>query len=273
MLSLFQATNSQKGDLMSIAAAHSYEAASNDAHDGCRIELHGAQTLLHSKPPQPNYPAQAGAALAYALLLGVIVTLSYRTAEAPIEEQQVIELAPMPVEEETLEDTLPQPEELELPEPPPPPVIDPVAPVEEVKPKPIQKPKVEKKIERPPTPRRAPSAAVPTRAGPAAPAGTAPAVRAPATPSGATASAIANHFHACMQRAAANAYPESQAPRTARIAYRATFSATGSLTSYSISPSGNGAFDAVANRLGGRCGSVPAPGKPVSLSGGLTFSP
>jgi hypothetical protein len=268
-----QATNSQKGDLMSIAAAHSYEAASNDARDGYRIESHGAQTLLHSKPPQPNYPAQAGAALAYALLLGVIVTLSYRTAEAPIEEQQVIELAPMPVEEETLEDTLPPPEELELPEPPPPPVIDPVAPVEEVKPKPIQKPKVEKKIERPPTPRRAPSAAAPTRSGPAAPAGTAPAVRAPAAPPGATASAIANHFHACMQRAAANAYPESQAPRTARIAYRATFSATGSLTSYSISPSGNGAFDAVANRLGGRCGSVPAPGKPVSLSGGLTFSP
>ena len=100
MLSLLQATNSQKGDLMSIAAAHSYEAASNDARDGYRIELHGAQTLLHSKPPQPNYPAQAGAALAYALLLGVIVTLSYRTAEAPIEEQQVIELAPMPVEEE-----------------------------------------------------------------------------------------------------------------------------------------------------------------------------
>ena len=90
----------------------------------------------------------------------------------------------MPVEEEPLEDTLPPPEELELPEPPPPPVIDPVAPVEEVKPKPIQKPKVEKKIERPPTPRRAPSAAAPTRAGPAAPAGTAPAVRAPVAPPG-----------------------------------------------------------------------------------------
>ncbi len=76
-----------------------------------------------------------------------------------------------------------------------------------------------------------------------------------------------------MQRAAANAYPESQAPRTAHISYRATFSASGSLTSYSISGSGNGAFDAVAQRLGSRCGSVPAPGKPVSLSGSLTFSP
>lgn len=258
---------------MSIAAAPGYEAAPKETREDFRIESHGAQTLLRSKPPQPNYPAQAGAALAYALLLGAVVTLSYKAAEAPIEELQVIELAPMPVEEEPpLEDTLPPPEELELPEPPPP-VIDPVAPVEEVKPKPILKPKVEKKIERPPTPRRAPSVAAPTRAGPAAHAGTAPAVRAPVAPPGATPSAIANHFHACMQRAAANAYPDSQSPRTARIAYRATFSATGSLTSYSISPSGNGAFDAVANRLGGRCGSVPAPGKPVSLSGGLTFSP
>ncbi|MFY9834404.1 MAG: energy transducer TonB, partial [Methylocystis sp.] len=80
-------------------------------------------------------------------------------------------------------------------------------------------------------------------------------------------------FHACMQRAAANAYPESQAPRTAHISYHATFGASGSLTSYSISGSGNAAFDAVAQRLGARCGSVPAPGKPVSLSGSLTFSP
>lgn len=250
---------------MSIAAAHSCEAASNDARDDYRIELDGAQTLLRSKPPQPNYPAQAGAALAYALLLGVIVTLSYRTAEGPIEEQQVIELAPMPVEEEPpLEDTLPPPEELELPEPPPP-VIDPVAPVEEVKPKPIQKPKVEKKIERP-----APAQA---RTGPVAPRGTPAADRAPAAPPGATPSAIANHFHACLQRAAASAYPESQNPRRGHVVYRASFSATGSLTSFAVSPSGNPVFDGVAARLGARCGSVPAPGKAVAIPGSFTFSP
>lgn len=242
------------------------------ADDQFHLDPHGVQGLLQPKPQRPHYTAQIGAAAVYALLLGLTVTLSFKAAETSVEEQQVIELAPMPVEEPPVEDVLPEPEELVLPEPPPP-LLDPVAPVEEAKPKPkpVEKPKVEKKVEQRP---RNDARPTPATAGATAGARTdAPAVRAPAAPPGATASAIANHFHACMQRAAANAYPEAMAPRSARIAYHATFSATGSMTSFSISPSGVGPFDAVANRLGGRCGSVPAPGKPVSLSGAFTFSP
>lgn len=258
---------------MASAAAPNFE-ATNDSGEDFLLDPHGVQSLLQPTAPPPNYIAQAGAAAVYALLLGAVVTLSFRTAETPVEEQQVIELAPMPVEEPPPEDVLPPPEELALPEPPPPPMMDPIAPVEEVKPAPKPVPKVEKKIEKPIKPRTdAKPTTTPTRATNAGPRTDAPAVRAPAAPPGATPSAIANHFHACMQRAAANAYPDSQAPRTAHISYHASFSATGSMTSFSISPSGNGAFDAVANRLGSRCGSVPAPGKPVSLSGSITFSP
>jgi protein TonB len=251
---------------MAIAVAPNLENASDTGAE-FDWDPHGAQRLLQPAPIRPNYPAQIGAAAVYALLLGAIVTLTFKTAEAPIEEQQVIELAPAPVDEPQPEDT-PPPEELALPDPPPPPMMDPIAPIEQPKPEPA-KPKVEKPL-KPRTEAKPTNAAPRTAVGPRT---DAPAVRAPAAPPGASTSAIANQFHACMQRAAANAYPESQAPRTAHVGYRATFSATGSMTSFSISPSGNGAFDSVANRLGGRCGSVAAPGKPVSLSGSLTFSP
>jgi protein TonB len=234
---------------------------------------HGVQGLLQPTPDRPHYKAQLAAAAIYALLLGLTVTLSFKAAEVAIEEQQVIELAPLPAEEPPLEDVLPEPEELTLPEPPPP-MLDPIAPVEEApKPKPVEKPKVEKKVEPRPRNDAKPAPAQPRAAAPTGARTDAPAVRAPAAPPGATPSAIANQFHACMQRAAANAYPEAMAPRTAHIAYHASFSATGSMTSFSISPSGIGPFDAVANRLGARCGSVAAPGKPVSLSGAFTFSP
>ncbi|KAF2989127.1 hypothetical protein OGR47_15900 [Methylocystis sp. MJC1] len=257
--------------MMATAAAPNFDSA--DPGDDFLADPHGVQGLLQPGGLRPNYPAQLGAAALYALLLGVIVTLSFKTAEAPVEEQQVIELAPVPAEEPPPpEDTPPPPEELVLPDepPPPPPVMDPIAPVEPPKliEKPVQKPKLEKPPVKPAT-----NAKPTTPRAPAAARTDAPAVRAPAAPAGATTSAIANQFHACMQRAAANAYPDSQAPRTAHIGYRATFSATGSMTSFSITPSGNGAFDAVANRLGGRCGSAAAPGKPVSLSGSFTFSP
>lgn len=242
------------------------------------LDPHGAQSLLQAKPQRPHYQAQIGAAAVYALLLGAVVTLSFKTAETPIEEQQVIELAPMPVEEQPPEDVLPQLEELTLPEPPPPPLLDPVAPVEEVKPKPIQKPV--QKLDKKPPPQIKPHAeakprseakpnAAPSRASNAGPRTDAPAMRAPAPPPGATASAIANQFHACMQRAASS----FDAPLPGRVSYHATFSATGSMTSYSITPSGKGPLDSIASRLGGRCSSVPAPGKPVSLSGGISFSP
>jgi len=255
---------------MSLAAAPQYEAPFSDIERRDRIYASGAQSLLQSKAHRPNYPARVGAVVAYLALLGAVVTVGFKTNEAPIEEQQVIELAPVPVDEPPPEEETPPPEPIPLPEPPPPLALDPIAPVEEAKPVERPKPekKIEKRVERAPTPTQERRPAAPSHAQTAA-----LAVRAPVAPPGATPSAIANHFHSCMQRAAANAYPESQAPRTAHISYHASFSATGSLTSYAISSSGNGAFDAVANRLGARCGSVPAPGKPVSLSGSLTFSP
>jgi outer membrane biosynthesis protein TonB len=227
---------------------------------GCAPSDHravGAQSLLSAMPPKRHYPAQGAALALYALLLGAAVTTAFKPAQVVTEEEQTVELAPMPVAEEP-----PPPDQapIEQPEvddtPPPPMALDPIAPIEEVKPAPKPVDKVEKKVEKP-VERKQPAA---------------PRAAVPAAPPGAQVSEIANHFHACMQRAAANAYPESQAPRTARISYHATFGPSGSLSSYSISGSGNAAFDAVAQRLGARCGSVPAPGKPVSLSGSLTFS-
>ena len=233
----------------------------------------GAQSLLSVKPPRRNYPVQAVALALYALLLGAAVTTAFKPAEVVTEEEKTVELAPMPVDEQPPPEDMVPIEQPDIDDTPPPPLaMDPIAPVEEVKPEP--KPKAEPKPKPAPKARveKAPEKPV-SKKQTVAPRVAAPAVHAPAAPPGAQVSAIANHFHSCMQRAAANAYPESQAPRSAHISYRATFSETGSLTSYSISGSGNGAFDAVAQRLGSRCGSVPAPGKPVSLSGSLTFSP
>jgi protein TonB len=231
----------------------------------------GAQRLLSAPSPRPNYAIRCGAVVLYALAFGAIVTLGFSVQDKPIEEQAVIELAPIPAEETPEEEAPAPPEPEELPEPPPP-APEAAAPVPEVKPpppKPVPKPKPKVEKERL---RHEPRPAPAERARTSGPRTDAPAARAPA-PAGVPTSAIANHFHACMQRAASNAYPESQAPRRARVAYHAVFGPTGSLASYSITPSGNAAFDAIANRLGGRCGSVPAPGKSVSLSGALTFSP
>ena len=249
----------KKGVFMAFATSSAVAIASADSTLSDR-RASGAQILLSVKPPKQNYPAQAVALALYVLLLGAAVTTAFKPAQVVTEEEQTVELAPMPVDEQPPPPDQPQIEQPDVDDTPPPPMaMDPIAPIEEVKPV----AKVEKKIEKP----------IERKQQVVAPRVAAPVVRAPAAPPGVQVSEIANHFHSCMQRAAANAYPESQAPRTARISYRATFSATGSLTSYSISGSGNGAFDAVAQRLGSRCGSVPAPGKPVSLSGSLTFSP
>jgi outer membrane biosynthesis protein TonB len=258
---------------MATAIAPNLDAA--DAYPEFHIDPHGVQGLLQPKPQKPHYYAQAGAAAVYALLLGAVVTLTFKAAEQPVEEQQVIELAPIPADEPPPEDTLPPPEELALPDPPPPPLIDPVAPVEEVKPapKPIEKPKIEKKVEKPPVAkprtdaRPSPTARTTPGAARTDARTDAPAMRAPAAPPGATPSAIANQFHACLQRAAAS----FEAPLAGRVSYSASFSATGSLTSFS--PSGSGPLVAIASRLGGRCGSVAAPGRPVSLSGVISFVP
>ena len=100
----------------------------------------------------------------------------------------------------------------------------------------------------------------------------APVRAAPPPPPGATPSAIANQIHARLMRAAANAYPESQKPRSARISYRVSVDASGHITSFSITPSGNAAFDSVASRLGGRIGTVDAPGRAAALSGVINFA-
>ena len=156
-----------------------------------------------------------------------------------------------------------KPPEPEVLEPPPPPVAEKaVAPIEPPKPRPIPKPVV-KPIPKPvqkaqPRPaERRPAVAAPVRAAP---------------PPGATPSAIANQIHARLMRAAANAYPESQKPRSARISYRVSVDASGHVTSFSITPSGNAAFDSVASRLGGRIGTVDAPGRAAALSGVINFA-
>ena len=169
--------------------------------------------MLSAKPPKQHYSAQGIALALYALLIGAALTTAFKPAQVVTEEEQTVELAPMPVDEEP-----PPPDQapIEQPEvddtPPPPMALDPIAPIEEVKPAPKPVEKVEKKVDKPVERKQA-----------AAPRVAAPAARAPAAPPGAQVSEIANHFHACMQRAAANAYPESQAPRTAHISYHATF--------------------------------------------------
>jgi periplasmic protein TonB len=255
---------------MATAIAPTLDAADVDLE--FHTDPHGVQGLLQPKPQKPHHHVQIGAAAVYALLLGAVVTLTFKAAEQPVEEQQVIELAPIPADEPPPEDTLPPPEELALPDPPPPPLIDPVAPVEEVKPapKPIEKPKVEKKLDKPPVAKpRSDARPSPSnvRATPTPGARTdIPAARAPAAPAGTTPSAIANQLHACLQRAASSV----DSPMAGRVTYSASFSASGSLTSFS--PSGPGPLAAIASRLGGRCGAVAAPGRPVSLSGVISFA-
>src|SRR5208282_2829257 len=176
-------------------------------------------------------------------------------APPPVVEQ------PKPPEPEAV-----KPPEPQVDEPPPPPkAIEPaVAPVEPPKPKPVVPPK--------PKPKPVVKAPEHTVAAPRHPVAVAAPVRAAPVPAGATPSAIANQIHARLARAAANAYPESQKPRSARISYRVMVDASGHITSFSITPSGNAAFDAVASRLGGRIGTVDAPGRAAALSGVITFA-
>lgn len=226
----------------------------------------GAQSLLHLAPPPPNYPARVGAIVVYLALLGLFVTVGFKTADTPIEEQPVVELAPIPVEEPPPEDTPPPPEAMDIPDLPPPPAFDPIAPVDDVKPveKPKPQPKIEKlkpRAETPPAREAKPAKGAPK---PAA----VPAARAPAAPAGATISEAANHYHACLQRAAASMEP----PVGGRVTYHATVSATGAITSFSITSSSNPSLASLAQRLGARCGSVPAPGRAGSLTGGISFS-
>lgn len=222
--------------------------------------LPGAQTLLALKPARQFYLAEILAVGLYALV--VAAGLNYKTApiEAPPEEPMELvmeEAAPPP----------PPPEQVKAPEPkevapPPPKAIEPaVAPVEppKPKPKPIPKPKPVPKVEHKPQPQAARVARTREEAAPARP-----------VPAGASASVIANQIYGCLARAGANLYPDLQRPRSGTVAYRASISASGSV-SYSWSSSGNSAFDSAAQRAGARCGGVQAPGRPAAVSGAITF--
>lgn len=234
----------------------------------------GAQGLLTLRPGRQNYIAEAVAVALYALILAA--GLNYTTKPQPAPDEQPMELVmetppPPAVEEpkppEPIVPPQPEPPPPVAEEPPPPPPVaeePPVAPVKPPPPKPEPKPAVKPKPVVKPQP-------VAQKPAPAKPVAAAPA-HAAAPPAGATPSAIANQIHARLARAAANAYPESQKPRSARIAYRVLVDASGHVTSFSITPSGNAAFDSVASRLGGRIGTVDPPGRAAALSGVINFS-
>jgi periplasmic protein TonB len=229
--------------------------------------------LLTLKSARQNYFAEAVAVGVYALILAAALNYQAKPVVAPPEEplELVMEAPPPPVEEpKPPEPEAVKPPEPEVEEPPPPPAVEKaVAPIEPPKPRPILKPipkpvvqhipkPVEKAQPRPAAEHRVAAVAAPVRAAP--------------IPAGATPSAIANQIHARLMRAAANAYPESQKPRSARISYRVSVDASGHVTSFSITPSGNAAFDSVASRLGGRIGTVDAPGRAAALSGVINFA-
>jgi protein TonB len=220
-----------------------------------------AQSLLRVDSGRPNYPVQAVAVVLYAIALASLVTFSIARKEVAPEQPLELVVLPSPADESPPLDPLeeaPPPEAMDEP-PPPPEAINPIAPI--APPEPVQKPapkpvpKVEKKIERKPAPARtAPGAAT----------------SAPANPN-ATQSLAANQFLSCMQRAASRAAPDSPIPKHGRVAYRASFTASGSMTSFSITPSGNALLDGIASRLGSRCSSLPAIGHPFNVSGGVVF--
>jgi len=254
---------------MTLAAASRLASPNVKAEKLFNDNATGAQSLLHIAAPPPNYPARVGAIAAYFALLAAVVTVGFKTPEAPVDEQQVVELAPIPDEEPPPPDEAPPlPETMEIPDVPPP-ALDPIAPVEEPKPveKPKPVPKVEKPVERPKP--RTDARPTPTRRDAKPRAAAAPAARAPAAPPGATLSASANAYHSCLQRAAGSMEP----PVGGRVSYHATVSATGAVTSFSVTSSSNPALASLAQRIGGRCGSVPAPGRPGVLNGAISFVP
>lgn len=253
---------------MTAAFAPTLPAVAALSPTGGRSAFSGAQNLLTLRSARQNYMAEAIAIGVYALILAAALNYTTKPQQAPIEEPMELVMAPAPPPVEQPKPADPEavkPPEPQVEEPPPPPAaVEPaVAPVAPPKPKPVA----------PPKPKPKPVVKAPDHKVVAAshPAIAAP-VRAEPVPAGATPSAIANQIHMRLARAAANVYPESQKPRSARISYRVMVDASGHITSFSISPSGNAAFDSVASRLGGRIGTVDPPGRPAALSGVINFS-
>jgi periplasmic protein TonB len=226
------------------------------------VDSRRAQALLKLDNGRPNYFAQAIALVLYALALAAIVIFS--NSQRAVVEEEPLELVVVPSAPDELpppdaSEETPPPEAVDEP-PPPPEAIEPIAPVKPVEP---PKPKVEKRVEHKPAP---PQASAAHRQ-------TAPAVAGGSASSNpnATQSLAANQFLACMQRAASRAAPDSPIPKHGRVAYRASFSPSGSMTAFNITPSGNALLDGIASRLGSRCGSLPAIGHPFNVSGGVVF--
>jgi outer membrane biosynthesis protein TonB len=256
---------------MTSAFAPAILAGSAQPEKGPLAALGGAQNLLSLKRGRQHYLAEAAAVGVYALILVAAATYQATPQAAPPEEpmELVMEAPPPPIEEpKPPEPEAAKPPEPQVEEPPPPPTVEKaVAPIEPPKPKPIVKPVVK------PAPKPKPVVQAPAQKTAAAPRAVAAApVRAVPVPAGATPSAIANQIHMRLMRAAANAYPESQKPRSAHISYRVMVDASGHVTSFSITPSGNAAFDSVASRLGSRIGTVDAPGRAAALSGVINFA-
>ncbi|BBU60306.1 hypothetical protein MSC49_02410 [Methylosinus sp. C49] len=222
-------------------------------------EFRTTQSLLLPDGGRPNYAVGVAAALAYALLLTAAVNFALPHTEPTTEEPLELVVVPSPAVDQPPPEEIPQPEEIDD-TPPPPEAIEPVAPIEPPKPpapKPVPK-VVEKK---PPTPR--PATAARQDAAPA---------QAATANANAQQSIAANQFLSCMQRSARNAAPDGPIPKHGRVAYRATFSAGGAMTGFNIvSSSGNATLDAIATRVGSRCGSLPAIGRVFAVSGGVVF--
>lgn len=220
-------------------------------------DFHNAQSLLLLDGGRPNYPARAIAVVLYAIVLASAVTLSIPHTEATVEEPMELVVVPNPADDTPPPEQTPPPEALDE-TPPPPEAIEPIAPIEP--PKPIQKPapRVEK-VEKKPQPQTARRSDL------------APTSGAATTNPNATQSIAANQFLSCMQRAASRAAPDSPIPKHGRVAYRATFGPTGSMTSFNIISSGNPLLDGIASRLGSRCGTLPAIGRAFNISGGVVF--
>ncbi|WP_400770018.1 hypothetical protein [Methylosinus sporium] len=222
-------------------------------------EHRNTQSLLLPDGGRPNYAVSVAAALAYALLLTAVVNFALPHTEPTTEEPLELVVVPSPAVDQPPPEEIPQPEEIDD-TPPPPEAIEPVAPIEPPKPpapKPVPK-VVEKK---PPTPR--PATAARQDAAPA---------QSSAASANAQQSIAANQFQSCMQRAGRSAAPDSPIPKHGIVVYRANFGVNGAMTGFSIvSSSGIPTFDAIATRIGSRCGSLPAIGRAFSIGGRVVF--
>jgi len=190
MLSSFVPPICKKGVLMAFVSSSAVAIPGAGAFPPDH-RAHGAQSLLSGKPPKQHYTAQGVALALYALLIGAAVTTAFKPAASSRRKSRPSSwrhagrrgaaAAARPGADRTAAGRRHAAAPMAL---------DPIAPIEEAKPTPKPIEKVEEEVDKPVERKQtaAPRAAVPV-------------ARAPAAPPGAQVSEIANHFHACMQRA------------------------------------------------------------------------